>query len=108
MVTRADIVRAVSSEALASQGSALQAAGCVRKINRVEHKGYTRYFGIVRDAQDVRMAAFSYAPDENRISGLSCDCERGKRMRGCCEHTAALMFEALAQEVLAVPQEEAP
>ena len=108
MYTRADIVRAISSEALASQGSAMQTTGCVRKINRVEHKGYTRYFGIVRDAQDVRIAAFSYAPDENRISGLSCDCERGTRMRGCCEHAAALLFEALAQEAPDAPQAESP
>jgi len=108
MYTRADIVRAVSSETLASQGSAMQATGCVRKMNRVEHKGYTRYFGIVRDAKDIRMAAFSYAPDERRISGLSCDCERGKRNRGCCEHTAALLFEALSQEAPAAVQEEEP
>ncbi|MBR5288159.1 MAG: SNF2 helicase associated domain-containing protein [Clostridia bacterium] len=107
MYTRADIVRAVSSEALASQGSALQTTGCVRKMSRVEHKGYTRYFGIVRDAQAIRMAAFSYAPDEKRISGLSCDCEQGKRSRGCCQHTAALLFEALAQDAPQALQEEA-
>ncbi len=109
MYTRADIIRAVGSQALTSQGGAMQATGCVRKMNRVEHKGYTRYFGIVRDAQAIYMAAFSYAPDEGQISGLSCDCERGKHHRGCCEHTAALLFEALAQQVPAAPQEdEAP
>lgn len=106
MYTREDVIEAVGSELLASRGSAMQAEGAVRQIRQVQHKGYVRYFGIVQDEKSMHMAAFSFAPDEKRISGLTCDCAAGERDRGCCAHTAALLYEALAGEEPAARQEE--
>ncbi len=98
MYTRMDIVRAVGSEELATQGSAMQAQGSVRQMNRVGHRGYVRFFGIVRDGGAMRMAAFSCSADGSQISGLNCDCPDGQRTRGRCKHAAALLFEAMEKE----------
>jgi len=92
-----EIVGALGSQALAQQGKALFEAGCVSQIRRVEHKGYTRVFGLVRAQGETVVCGFSHSQGAAPVSGLSCECAVFQSGEKRCAHVAALLAAAFAQ-----------